>query len=113
MCGVYIIEYADDLDTIASSDRWLVKDIRDGKYIGFSTRQSALKYTYTQLKKKYSDRADRGTMGLLRIYDMNTRSKSNPFSPVYHVGWRNKVPVIRDRHDNILRLYATGKAKLI
>ena len=113
MCGVYIIEYAGDLDTVASSDRWLVKDARDGKYIGFSTRQSALKYAYTKLKKKYSDRAERGAMGLLSIYDMNTHSKSQPFSPSYWIGWRDQVPVIRDRHDNILRLYATGNTKLI
>ena len=115
MCGVYIIEYAGDLDTVASSDRWLVKDARDGKYIGFSTRQSALKYAYTTLKKKYSDRAKRrGTiLGLLSIYDMNTRSKSRPVSPSYWIGWRDNDPVIRDRQDNILRLYATGKTKLI
>lgn len=115
MCGVYIIEYADDLDAIPSSERWLVKDPRDGKYIGFSTRQSALKYAYTTLKKKYSDRAKRrGTiLGLLSIYDMNTRSKSRPFSPSYRIGWRDNVPVLIDRQNNILRLYATGTTKLI
>lgn len=114
MCGVYTIEYAGDLDTVASSDRWLVKDARDGRYIGFSTRQSAMKYAYTTLKKKYSGRAEKGTiLGLLSIYDMNTRSKSRPFSPSYWIGWRDHVPVVRDRQDNILRLYATGKTKLI
>lgn len=113
MCGVYTINYSDDLKKVAYSERWLVRDPRKDKWVGFSTRQSALKDAYTKLKKRYSDRAERGTMGLLLIYDMDTRTPSQPFSPSYWVGWQNKVPVIRDRHDNILRLYATGKTKLI
>lgn len=85
----YVIEYADDLKHVTS--KWLVLDKRQkgGIYYGFETKKDALKFAYNVITKKYLDRKDRSTMGLLKLIKMPLNIK-NPVE--WNIGWYKGYP---------------------
>lgn len=105
---VYALNYREDFKNV--KERWLIHDIYDHDYLGFTTRKAALKYAYKLLKTKYLNDAKRGHLGIIKLVDNEKLLKSIHYKP-NTIGWYKQMPVLIVPQGDILRIYSDGTAK--